>query len=104
MDFINRGMVCAATLLLCIFPFLIVTSAVAGRPIVSGLARRLGLNKQAAADVGHLFTSSTATSAAVTGTAWVFLILSGVIAAGAIQQLYQQAFDLDRRGETCSAR
>ena len=97
MDFLNRGMVCAATLLLCFFPFLIVASAVAGRSTVNGLARRLGLNKQAAADVGHLFSSSAATSVAVTGTAWVFLILSGVVAAAAIQQLYQQAFDLDRR-------
>jgi membrane protein len=96
-DFLNRGMVCAATLLLCFFPFLIVASAVAGRSIVSGLARRLGLNKQAAADVGHLFSSSSATSAAVTGTGWVFLILSGLVAAAAVQQLYQQAFDLDRR-------
>ena len=70
MDFLNRGMVCAATLLLCFFPFLIVVSALAGRSTVSGLARRLGLNQQAAADVGHLFTSSAATSATVTGTAW----------------------------------
>ena len=31
MDFINRGMVFAATLLLCFFPFLIVVSALAGR-------------------------------------------------------------------------
>ena len=29
MDFINRGMVFAATLLLCLFPFLIVVSALA---------------------------------------------------------------------------
>ena len=97
MDFLNRGMVCAATLLLCFFPFLIVVSALAGRSTVSGLARRLGLNQQAAADVGHLFTSSAATSATVTGTAWVFLILSGVVAAAAIQQLYRQAFGLGRR-------
>lgn len=96
-DFLNRGMVCAATLLLCFFPLLIVASALTGRSTVSGLARRLGLNQQAAADVGHLFTSSTATSAAVTGTGWVFLVLSGVIAAGAIQQLYQQAFGMDSR-------
>jgi membrane protein len=94
-DFLNRGMVCAATLLLCFFPFLIVQSAVAGRSTVKGLSRRLGLNQQAAADVGHLFTTS---SAAVTGTGWVFLAVSGVIAAGAVQQVYQQAFGLGRRG------
>ena len=31
MDVINQGMLFAATLLLCLFPFLIVTSALAGR-------------------------------------------------------------------------
>ena len=31
LDFVNRGMMFAATLLLCLFPFLIVVSAPAGR-------------------------------------------------------------------------
>src|SRR5262245_42034544 len=65
MDFINRGMLFAGTLLLCFFPFLIIANALAGRSAASGLARRLGLNKQAAADVGQLFTSATATSSAI---------------------------------------
>ena len=77
MDFINRGMLFAATLLLCFFPFLIIANALAGRSAASGLARHLGLNKQAAADLSHLFTSSTATSNAVTGTAWVWFLLGG---------------------------
>ena len=81
MDFINRGMLFAATLLLCLFPFLIIANALARRSVTSGLARRLGLNQQAAADVGALFTSSAATSSAVTGTAWVFFILGGIAAA-----------------------
>ena len=98
MDFINRGILFAATLLLCFFPFLIVANALAGRSAASGLARHLGLNQQAAADVGALFTSSAATSSAVTGTAWVFFILGGIAAAAAIQELYERAFELDRRG------
>ena len=98
MDFINRGILFAATLFLCFFPFLIVANALAGRSVASGLARHLGLNQQAAADVGGLFTSSAATSSAVTGTAWVFFILGGVAAAAAIQELYERAFELDRRG------
>ena len=97
-DFINRGMLFAATLLLCFFPFLIVANALAGRSVASGLARRLGLNKQAAADVGHLFASSAATSSAITGTAWVFFILGGIAAGTAIQGLYERAFELDSRG------
>ena len=98
MDFINRGMLFAGTLLLCFFPFLIIANALAGRSAASGLARHLGLNKQAAADVGQLFTSATATSSAITGTAWVFFVLGGVAAATAIQGLYERAFDLEARG------
>ena len=98
MDFINRGMLFAATLLLCLFPFLIIANALAGRSAASGLARHLGLNQQAAADVGALFTSSAATSSAVTGTAWVFFILGGIAAATAIQGLYEAAFELEGRG------
>ena len=97
-DFINRGVLFAATLLLFFFPFLIVVNALAGRSATTGLVRHLGLSKQAAADVGHLFTSSAATSSAVTGTAWVFFILGGIAAAAAVQELYERAFDLDRRG------
>jgi membrane protein len=98
MDFINRGMLFAATLLLCFFPFLIIANALAGRSAVNGLARHLGLNKQAAADVSQLFTSATATSNAITGTAWLFFVLGGVAAATAVQGLYERAFDLDARG------
>ena len=98
MDFINRGMLFAATLLLCLFPFLIIANALAGRSAATGLARHLGLNQQAAADVGGLFTSSAATSSAVTGTAWVFFILGGIAAATAIQGLYEAAFELEGRG------
>ena len=72
MDFMNRGMQFAATLMLLAFPFILVLAALSGRSAVGPMARRLGLNHQAAADVGHLFTSSSATSHAVTGLAWVF--------------------------------
>ena len=98
MDFLNRGLLFAATLLLCFFPFLIVANALAGRSTTNQLARHLGLNKQAAADVSKLFTSTTATSNAITGTAWVFFILGGVAAATAIQELYERAFEVDARG------
>jgi hypothetical protein len=61
-------------------------------------AARLGLSQQAAAAVGHLFTSSSATSNAVTGLSWVFFILGGIAAATAVQRLYQRVFQLDPRG------
>ena len=98
MDFINRGMLFAAVLLLCFFPFLIIVNALAGQSAATGLIRHLGLSQQAAADVSHLFTSSSATSSAVTGGSWVFFVLGGMAAGTAIQELYERAFDLEGRG------
>jgi membrane protein len=97
-DFINKAMLFAAVLLLCVLPFMIIVSALAGHTAVSGLSRRLGLNHQASLDLGHLFTSSTATSNAVTGTAYVFFILGGIAGATAVQDLYERAFGLEARG------
>ncbi|MCC9307252.1 YihY/virulence factor BrkB family protein [Kitasatospora sp. RB6PN24] len=96
--FINRGMLFAATLLLCFFPFMLVADALAGRSAASGLSRRLGLDRQAAADVGGLFASSTATSNAVSGAASVFFVVGGIAALAALQELYQRIFDLPGRG------
>ena len=99
MDFINRGILFAATLLLCFFPFLIVVSALAGRSVVHTLARHTGLNNRAAAEVGHLFASSAATASAVVGTtSMVFFVLGGIAAATALQDIYERAFDLPHRG------
>jgi membrane protein len=98
-DFINQGMLFAATLLVCFFPFLIVGNALAGRSATASLARHAGLNRQAAADVGHLFAPAATTSSAVTGTASVvFFVLGGTAAATALQQLYERIFELDSRG------
>ena len=99
MDVINQGMLFAATLLLCLFPFLIVVSALAGRSVVNVLTRYTGLSGQAAADADHLFASSAATASAVVGTAsMVFFVLGGIAAATALQQIYERVFDLQRRG------
>lgn len=97
-DFLNQAMLLAATLLLCGIPFLLIIAALTGRSATSALSFRLGLSKQAADDVGHLFTSSSATSAAVTGLSWVFFILAGIAAASAVQGLYQRVFDQHPRG------
>ena len=77
LDFMNQAMSLAGTLLLCAFPFFLILAALAGRSVVTAIAGRLGLSKQAAADVGDLFTSSATTSAAVTGLAWVFSSSAG---------------------------
>jgi membrane protein len=98
LDVINQAMVFAATLLLCLFPFLIVVSALAGRSMAGTLARFTGLTGQAAADAGHLFAPTAATTGAVIGTAsMVFFVFGGIAAATALQQIYERAFDLPHR-------
>ena len=84
----------AAMLLLCAVPFMIIATALAGRSATTTLTLRLGLNQQAATDVGQLFAPSSATSAAITGTSWVFFILGGVAAASSIQALYRKVFQV----------
>lgn len=74
MDVINRGMLFAGVLLLCAFPFLIVLNALAGRSVVDGFSRRLGLNQVAATGVSHLFTSSTTTTGVITGVTMRILL------------------------------
>lgn len=93
-DFMNESIMLAATFLLCAVPFMIVATALAGHSAVSTLSLRLGLNQQAANDVGHLFASSSATAAAISGTSWVFFILGGLAAASSIQALYRKVFQL----------
>jgi membrane protein len=93
-DFMDEAIMLAATFLLCAVPFMIIATALSGRTAVSTLSTRLGLSKQAATDVGHLFASSSETSSAITGTSWVFFILGGIAAASAIQSLYRKVFQL----------
>ena len=98
MDFINKGMLFAAVLLLCFFPFLIVANALAGRSAVTGMVQRFGLNHQAAHDVSQVFASSHATSSAITGVGYLMFIFGGIAAATAVQDLYERSFGLASRG------
>jgi membrane protein len=97
-DVVNRGMLFAAVLLLCFVPCLIVVRALAGRSATTGMVERFGLTHAAAEAVSQALTSPTATSGSVTGLSWVFVVLGGVGAAAAIQELYERAFDVPSRG------
>jgi membrane protein len=99
LDFINQGMLFAATLLLCASPFLIVVAALAGKSSATAIGRRMGLNKEATAAFGHLFESPSATQAAVVGsTSMVFFVLGGIAIASTLQALYERVFDVPHRG------
>jgi membrane protein len=98
LDFMTRGMLLAAVLLLCFVPFMIVVEALAGQSVATTVIRRFGLDAQAAAVVSNVFTSPAATSNALTGLSYVFFVLGGVAAAAAIQELYEHVFGLQGRG------
>jgi membrane protein len=95
---INQGLLVAAVLLLCFVPFLLVLQSVSGREDASAFIRRFGLSGEAAHAVRQAFTSPAAPSTAVSGLTWVFFILFGIAAAGAIQDLYQRVFGVKGRG------
>jgi membrane protein len=98
LDFMNQAMILTGTLLLCALPFLLATAGLAGVSAEGSMARRLGLNPQAAADFSHLFTSTGATSTPVTGISFALLVLFGLAGISVIQELYLRAFGLDPRG------
>jgi len=98
LDFMNQAMILTGTLLLCALPFLLATAGLAGVSAARSFSRRLGLNQQAATDVGHLFTSSGATSTPVTGITFALLVLFGLAGVSVVQELYLRAFGLDPRG------
>jgi membrane protein len=98
MDFINKGMLFAAVLLLCFFPFLIVANALVGRSAATGMVRRFGLNHEAATDVTKVFAPAHATSSAISGVGYVLFVLGGIAAATAVQDLYERSFGLASRG------
>ena len=85
---VNRGTLFAAVLFLCFVPFILVIESLAGRSQVAGFSQRFGLTGQAARAVGQALTSPASTAAAVNGLSWVFVILGGIAAAAALQELY----------------
>jgi len=98
LDFMNQAMILTGTLLLCALPFLLATAGLAGVSAEKSLSLRLGLNQQAAADFSHLFASSGATSAPVSGISFALLVLFGLAGVSVVQELYLRAFGLDPRG------
>jgi membrane protein len=97
-DVINRGLLVAAVLLLCFVPFLLVLESVDGRNGGSSFIKRFGLTGEAARGVRQALTAPTTPSVAIDGLSWVFFIIFGLTAAGAVQELYERVFDVKGRG------
>jgi membrane protein len=97
-DLINQGLLLAAVLLLCFLPFLLVIGSVTGSGDESSFIRRFGLSSEAAHAVRQALTAPVAPSTSVSGLSWVFFVLFGMAAAGAIEDLYERVFGVQGRG------
>jgi membrane protein len=91
-------MLFAATQLLCLFPFLIVARTLMHQSTTADTIQRFGLNHDAATAVTKAFVPPSSTSNALTGLSYVFFVLSGLAVAGAVQELYERAFDIPGHG------
>jgi len=97
-DVVNGGTLFAAALLLCFVPFMLVIESLFGRNHVAVFSSRFGLTDQAARALALVFTSPGSTAAAVTGLSWVFVILGGIAAPAALQNVYERVFEVEGRG------
>jgi membrane protein len=97
LDVGNQATLLGAGLLASLLPLMMLLSAFANERVDDDIALRLGLNREAADIVSHLFQTSSAT---VNGTTIVSLLLvfAGTIAvASSLRQIYEKAFRLVHR-------
>ena len=97
-DFVNRGILFASVLLLSLLPFILVLQQLRGRSSATQLIVRFGLDKEASSALREALTSPRPASSTLSGVSWVFLVLGGLAGAAAIQELYEQAFEVPHRG------
>ena len=98
LDFASQAMLFGAGLLVSLLPFVILLSAFASQPVDDDISLCLGLDRQAAGIVDHLFTSAPATLNAATATSLVFLTAGMLAVASSLQQIYEKAVRQDHRG------
>jgi membrane protein len=92
-DFINSAFQFATFAALCIFPLLIVVSAALGGNAKKVITVRLGLNPQAAKDVGALLSSGHQALSGLTVPGIVFLVLSAIGISSTLQAWYLKVYD-----------
>jgi membrane protein len=93
-DFMNSSFQFSALILICLFPFLLVFQAATGGNVTHTIIIRLGLNAQAAKDVGGLISSGHQAVGALTVIGGIVLVLFAVAIPGTLQLWYQRLFDV----------
>ena len=93
-DFMNSAFQFSALILICLFPFLLVTEAATGGNVTHTIIIRLGLNAQAAKDVGGLISSGHQAVGGLTVVGGIVLVLFAIAIPGTLQLWYQRLFDI----------
>jgi membrane protein len=98
LDFADEAMLFGAGLLVSLLPSVILLSAFASQRINDDISLRLGLDRQAAGIMDHLFTAAPATLNAATATSLIFLVFGMLAVASSLQQIYEKVFGQDHHG------
>jgi membrane protein len=91
--FMDSSMQFSALALLCLFPFLTLVAAESGGDIRPALARRLGLNEQAARDLNALMSRGTHAAAGLNVLGCVLVMLGAIGFASTLQSWYGRVYD-----------
>jgi membrane protein len=98
LDFVDSIVNFGAALLISVLPFVILLSSLANHRIDTDLSRHIGLDRQGARIVSHLFRASPSHSAVAIVTALIFATAGTMAVAGSLQVIYERAFDQQHRG------
>ena len=98
LDFMNQAILFGAGVLLSLLPFLVLLSAFADERIDDDVALHLGLDHRAATIVSHLFTQHGARWDSATALSLIVMVAGTLTVVGALQEIYEKAFDQPRRG------
>ena len=98
LDFADQAMLFGAGLLVSLLPSVILLSAFASHRIDDDISLRLGLDRQAAGIMDHLFTAAPARLNTATATSLIFLVFWMLAVASSLQQIYEKVFGQDHHG------
>lgn len=98
LDFVDSIVLFGAALLVSVLPFVILLSSLANHRIDTDLSRHIGLDRQGARIVSHLFRASPTHSASAIVISLIFATAGTMAVAGSLQVIYERVFAQQHRG------
>jgi membrane protein len=92
-DFMNSSLQFAALGVLCLFPFLIIVSAGTGHDLRKTVITRMGLDQQAAHDVGTLISPGNHAVTSLSVLGGLLIALGAIGIASTLQAWYERVYD-----------